>query len=150
MNRKRHSNEFEVLSSRGTNPFSGEYQNSIWCRRNASGTFTLWVQHWPSQAATQCRHTNIRSPAQFVKACETCLEFTDFEGAGVTDAVRSGFDHIRQIDPKFAEALRTRLLREFEVDCCEPATTTEWAVESENLRERLGASWTFIPFRPQT
>ncbi len=141
--------EFELLSFSGTNPFSGEYQNSIWCRRNASGTFTLWVQHWPSEAAKPCRHTNIRTPEQFVHACETCLEFADFGEAGVTDAVRSGFRHIQGKDPKFAEALQTHLLSEFDVDCSEPATTTERPTASENLRERLGASWTFIPFRPR-
>ncbi len=141
--------DFEFLSFSGTNPFSGEYQNSIWCRRNASGTFTLWVRHWPSQSGTPCRHKNIRTPEQFVNACETCLEFADFEGAGVTDAARSGFRHIQRIDPEFAEALRTHLLREFEVDCSEPALTPERPNALENLCERLGASWTFIPFRPR-
>jgi hypothetical protein len=147
MNRKRHSNDFEVLSSSATNPFSGEYQNSIWCRRNAFGAFMLWVRHWPSQSGTPCRHKNIRTPEQFVNACETCLEFADFGGAGVTDAIRSGFDHIQRIDPEFAEALRTHLLREFEVDCSEPALTPEKPNGIENIRKKFEASWTFIPFR---
>ncbi len=137
--------DFELLSFRATNPFSGEYQNSLMCRHSTSRAFTLWVQHWPSEAAKPCRHKNIRTPEQFVHACETCLEFADFGGASVTDAVRSGFRHIRQIDPKFAEALRTHFLCEFEVDCSEPALTTGKPNASENLRERLGTSWTFIP-----
>jgi hypothetical protein len=150
MNGKPSFTDFELLSFSATNPFSGEYQNSIWCRRNASGTFTLWVQHWPSQAATTCRYKNIRTPEQFVHACQSCLEFADFGEAGVADAVRNGFRHIQGVDSKFDEALRTHLLREFEVDCYEPALTTGKPIESENLRKKHGASWTFIPFRPQT
>ena len=147
MKRKPRPVEFELLSFSGTNPFSGEYQNSIWCRHNASGTFTLWIQHWPSQSGTPCRHKNIRTPAQFVHACQSCIEFSDFGAVGVTDAVQSGFDHIQRTEPEFAEALRIHLLREFEVDCSEPALTHEQPAESEYIRQRQGASWTFIPFR---
>ncbi len=141
--------EFELLSSRGTNPFCAEYENSLMCRRSASGVFTLWIHHWPSQAGTPCREGNITSPEQFVQACDTCLDFADFGGAGVTDAVRSGFGQIQRIDPKFAEALRAHLLCEFDVDCSEPSIKPEKPDTSENLRERLGASWTFVPFRPR-
>ena len=138
----------------GNNPFSGEYSNAIYTRRRANGQFTVWVKAWSSEgAAEDCWHKDIASAAEFVLACQTCLEFVEFGDADVVDVIRGGFDGLKKLDASFAEVLRAGLLDQFSEDCAvaptdRPAVNDEGAevtrLSNEDARQKHGSAMIFI------
>ena len=126
----------------GNNPFSGEYSNAIYTRRRANGQFTVWVKAWSSEgAAEDCWHKDLASAAEFISACQTCLEFVEFGEADVVDVIRGGFDGLKKLDASFAEVLRAGLLDQFSEDCAVASTDR---LSNEDARQKHGAAIIFI------
>jgi hypothetical protein len=139
----------------GQNPFSGAYTNAIYARRQANETFTVWVKAWGTSASIEdCWHEDISSPAQFIAACQDCLEFVDFGDAGAVEVIRSGFATLRELDKEFSDALRTELLTAYSEDCAKPQTNVRESgtssegnvrrLTNEEAREKYGSSVVFI------
>jgi hypothetical protein len=138
----------------GQNPFSGAYTNAIYARRRANGRFTVWVKAWSIDGATEdCWHKDLASAAEFISACQTCLEFVEFGEADVVDVIRGGFDGLKKLDASFAEVLRAGLLDQFSEDCAvgpadRPAVDDEGAevtrLSNEEARQKYGSAMIFI------
>lgn len=138
----------------GNNPFSGEYSNAIYTRRRANGKFTVWVKAWSNEgAAEDCWQKDIVSPAEFISACQTCLEFVEFGEADVVDVVRGGFGGLKKLDASFAEALRAALLEQFSEDCAKPPADPSGIrdermkvtrLSNEEARQKYGSAMIFI------
>jgi hypothetical protein len=148
------SQDLLLLQHEGQNPFSGAYTNAIYARRRANGKFTVWVKAWSSDgAAEDCWQKDLASAAEFISACETCLEFVEFGEADVVDVIRSGFEGIRKLDPSFTDTLRTALLEQFSEDCAAPSVeptdlvggkVTITRLSNEEARKKYGSSIVFI------
>jgi hypothetical protein len=150
------SQDLLLLQHEGQNPFSGAYTNAIYARRRANGRFTVWVKAWNSEgAAEDCWQKDLASAAEFVSACQTCLEFVEFGEADVVDVIRGGFEGLRKLDASFAESLRACLLEQFSEDCAvEPAPpeppeirsgrVTVTRLSNEEARQKYGSSMIFI------
>jgi hypothetical protein len=142
-----------LIQHDGQNPFSGAYANAIYVRRRANGKFTVWVKAWNSDgAAEDCWQKDLASAAEFVSACEACLEFVEFGEADVVDVIRSGFEGLRKLDLSFADTLRTALLEQFSEDCAAPpAEPTDFSdakvaikrLNKEEAQQKYGASMIF-------
>jgi hypothetical protein len=151
----KHTLDRQLFVHDGQNPFSGAYTNAIYARRQANGTFTVWVKAWGISATTEdCWHEDIASPAQFIAACQDCLEFVEFGDAGAVEVIRSGFAALCELDKEFSDALRTELLASFSEDCAEPQTNVQESgtssedkvrrLTNEEAREKYGSSVVFI------
>jgi hypothetical protein len=148
------SPDFLLYQHEGQNPFSGAYTNAIYARRRANGRFTVWVKAWTMDgAAEDCWQKDLASAAEFVSACETCLDFVEFGDADVVDVVRGGFEGLRKLDLSFANALRTALLWQFSEDCAVApvappeiggGNVTVTRLSNEEARKKYGSSVTFI------
>jgi hypothetical protein len=147
------SSDLLLYQQEGQNPFSGDYTNAIYARRRANGRFTVWVKAWTMDgAAEDCWQKDLASAAEFVAACETCLDFVEFGDADVVDVVRGGFEGLRKLDLPFADTLRTTLLEQFAEDCAaQPAKPPEISggkvtvtrLSKEEARQKYGASMIF-------
>ncbi len=148
------SQDLLLFKHEGQNPFSGAYTNAIYARRRANGKFTVWVKAWNSDGATEdCWQKDLASAAEFVSACETCVDFVEFGEADVVDVVRGGFDGLRKLDLSFANALRTALLGQFSEDCAvAPVAPPEMGggnvavtrLSNEEARKKYGSSMIFV------
>jgi len=104
-------------------------------------------------AAEDCWQKDLASAAEFISACETCLDFVEFGEADVVDVVRGGFEELRKLDLAFANALRTALLGQFSEDCAvapadRSAVNDEGAevtrLSNEDARQKYGSAMIFI------
>ena len=148
------SSDLLLYQHEGQNPFSGDYTNAIYARRRANGRFTVWVKAWTMDgAAEDCWQKDLASAAEFISACETCLDFVEFGEADVVDVVRGGFEELRKLDLAFANALRTALLGQFSEDCAvapadRSAVNDEGAevtrLSNEDARQKYGSAMIFI------
>lgn len=97
----------ELLRYEAAGMMYGEYSNSIYVRRNKSGSFTLWILAVGiDETVKDCWQRNLKTPEDFARGFTDCLEFVDFNGMGLEWLVREkGAQIMKELDKDFAASL---------------------------------------------
>jgi hypothetical protein len=106
----------ELWSTETTNPFSGEYGNSILAAKNENGSINLYISWWNiDDSGSLPVSDQITDPEDFVEACmaskDQGVEFDEFD----YENIRSAFvPELKKLDSAFAEAVNSWLIKELE------------------------------------
>jgi hypothetical protein len=115
-----------TLQAPRLDPFQKKLLSAFETTVSATGITTIFTTH------PKAPHLLLTRNQKFPQRVPTLIAGTIFG---------SFLHHIQQIDPEFAEALRTDLLGEFGVDCSEPALRPTARQIRKHKGNDSGASW---------